>query len=201
VPAPARGGGTGAAGTDASNRSLGRFPDGFDADRLCTDFLLQAVTTMPVPSAAGAANIKVANAGDFAAGQTIAIDSGDNRETAAIAAVGTAGAATIGTAITAGATQITVSTTAGFVVGQAIEVDSGANRESAVIAATAGGGRGGAASITLAAPLTRAHAAGAQVSGTGLTLASALSRAHAAGAQIAGGVPTPGAPNQYARRR
>jgi non-reducing end alpha-L-arabinofuranosidase len=36
--------------------------------------------------------------------------------------------------------------------------------------------------------------------GTGITLASAMTKAHGSGAQVAGGVPTPGAPNQYSRR-
>jgi non-reducing end alpha-L-arabinofuranosidase len=69
------------------------------------------------------------------------------------------------------------------------------------VASTTGGGRGGAARITVAAPLTLAHAAGAQVSGTGITLAAALTHAHASGAQIASDVPTPGAPNKYYRAR
>jgi hypothetical protein len=54
-------------------------------------------------------------------------------------------------------------------------------------------------SITLAPPLTFAHAAGAQVSGSGITLTAALTREHSSGTQVAGNVPTPGAPNQYYR--
>ncbi len=45
-----------------------------------------------------------------------------------------------------------------------------------------------------------AHAVDAQVSGSGITLAAALTKAHDSGAPVAGGVPTPGAPNQYAQR-
>ena len=45
-----------------------------------------------------------------------------------------------------------------------------------------------------------AHAAGAQVSGSGITLTAALTRSHASGTQVAGGLPTPGAPNQYYRK-
>jgi hypothetical protein len=40
----------------------------------------------------------------------------------------------------------------------------------------------------------------AQVSGSGITLTDALAKAHDSGALVAGNVPTPGAPNQYARR-
>jgi hypothetical protein len=48
-------------------------------------------------------------------------------------------------------------------IGQTITIDSGVNQEAAVVASTTGG-RGGA-KITVAVPLTLAHAAGAQVSG------------------------------------
>ena len=87
----------------------------------------------------------------------------------------------------------------GFSAGQAIAIDSGANHETAVVVSTTGGR--GAATITVTAPLSLAHAASAQVCGTGIALTTALTRAHASGAQVAGDVPTPGAPNQYYRRR
>jgi hypothetical protein len=41
---------------------------------------------------------------------------------------------------------------------------------------------------------------GAEVSGSGITFTAALTKAHAIGAQVGGSGPTPGAPNQYARR-
>ena len=198
-PGSAGGFGPGAAAAGTTNSSAGRFPDGADTDSNCTDFLLQPATTLPAGSAAGATNIKVASVADFAAGQTIMIDTGANLETAVIATVGTAGATTAGAATDAGATVIPVASGIGFSAGQTITIDSGANQETAVVVA-AGGGRGGA-TITVAAPLTHAHAAGAQVSGSGITLTAALTQAHASGAQVASDVPTPGAPNKYARRR
>ncbi len=160
---------------------------------------------MSIDSAAGANNIKVPSVEDFVAGKTIIIDTGSNRETAVIATVGTAGGTTVGTATEAGATVIPVASAAGFSVGQTITIDSDPNRETAVITSITGGGRGGrggpgGAKITVATPLTFAHAVGAQVSGTGITLTGALTKAHASGSQVAGGVPTPGAPNQYNRR-
>jgi non-reducing end alpha-L-arabinofuranosidase len=183
----------------AFNRSAGRFPDGADTDSNCADFLSQPATLLAAASPAGANNIKVAGVTDFAAGQTITIDTGASGETAKIAAVGTAGATTVGTAIgAAGATVIPVANTAGFSAGQTIAIDSGANRETAVILSTTGGGRGGGATITVA-PLTRAHAAEAQISGTGITLTGALTKAHTSGAPVASDVPTPGAPNRYFR--
>jgi non-reducing end alpha-L-arabinofuranosidase len=197
VPTTGRGGG--APGADAVNRSVGRFPNGFDADSLCTDFLVQPVTTLSVASAAGATNIKVAGVAGFAAGQTIVMDTGAGLETAIIASVGTAGATLASAAINTGATVIPVASGAGFIANQTITIDSGANQETAIVASTTGGGRGGNATITLVSPLRLAHAAGSQLSGSGITLANALMRAHAAGAQVAGNVPTPGAPNRYYR--
>jgi len=191
--------------TSGADRSLGRFPDGADTDSNCTDFLLQAATTLAAASAAGANNLKVAGVAEFATGQTILIDTGANFETAAIATVGTAGATTVGAATNVGATVIPVASALGFTAGQTIAVDSGANQETAVVAATTGGrgGRGGpgGATITVTAPLKSAHAAGAQVSGSGITLSAPLTKAHAGGAPVAGNVPTPDAPNEYYRRR
>ncbi len=202
-PSPGRGGfGAPAA---ATTRSSGRFPDGADTGSNCVDFLVQAATTLPAGSAAGATNIKVASVNDFASGQTIAIDSGANLETAVIASVGTSGATTLIGAESAGATVVRVVSAFGFSPGETITIDSGANAETATVASVGGGrgGRGGAgnASITVTAPLAHAHAGGAQVSGTGITLNTALTKAHASGAQVANGQPTPGAPNQYYRSR
>jgi non-reducing end alpha-L-arabinofuranosidase len=205
VPSAPRG--VGPAASVAANRSLGRFPDGFDADSLCTDFLLQAASTLVAASAAGATNVKVASVADFAAGQTILIDTGGSVEKAVIATVGTAGATTVGTATTAGATVIPVASGMGFTAGQTITIDSGGNQETAVVASTGRGGPGGpgggpgGATITVSAPLKSPHAAGAQVAGSGITLTAALSQAHASGAQVAASVPTPGAPNRYVRAR
>jgi non-reducing end alpha-L-arabinofuranosidase len=207
-PAAGRGGfgGPAAPAISTPHRSAGRFPDGADTDSNCNDFLLQAATTLSAPSAAGATNIKVGSVADFVAGRTLLIDTGGNLETAVIATVGTAGATSVGTATSAGATVIPVAGAMGFAAGQTITVDSGTNHETAVVASIgrvfgpAGpGGPGGSATITLAAPLTSAHAAGAQVSGTGITLTAALTKAHASGTQVAVSLPTPGAPNKYGR--
>jgi hypothetical protein len=186
-----------AAAAGATNRSAGRFPDGLDTDTNCTDFLLQAATTLPSGSAAGATNIKVASVAGFDAGQTIMIDAGANLETAVIATVGTAGATAARDDTNVGATVIPVAGVMGFSPGQTITIDNGANSETAVVASSTF--RGGAR-ITVAAPLKFAHAAGAQVSGTGITLKTPLTRAHDRGAQVADNLPTPGAPNKYQRR-
>ncbi len=199
VTSPGHAGGFGPAGlaTPAIDRSAGRFPDGLDTDSNCTDFLTQPATTLATASATGATNFKVLSVADFAAGQTITIDTGADLESAVIATVGTAGATTVVTATNAGATVIPVASATGFIAGQTIAVDSGANRETAVVVSTTGG-RGGA-TITVA-PLALAHAVGAQVSGSGITLTGALTKAHASGTQVVSGVPTPGAPNKYYRK-
>jgi hypothetical protein len=224
APAPSAGGGgfgRGGATAGTASRSTGRFPDGTDTDSNCNDFLVQSAgITMSVVSAAGSNNIKVDSVSGLSVGQTINIDSGENRETAVIATVGTAGGTTVGTATEAGATVITVASATGFNAGQTITIDSGANLETVVIASVSGGGRGGRnnrggmmpgmipggtrggqnpVTITVTEPLKFAHTAGVQVSGSGITFTTALTKAHAIGAQVGNNVPTPGAPNQYAR--
>ena len=184
-----RGGFPGApAPTTSPNRSAGRVPDGADTDSNCTDFQLQTVTTMSAASSAGTNNIKVANVADFAPGQTIVIGTGDNQETTIVATVGTQGASTVATATAAGATVIPISGQAAFLPGQTITIGSGEDLETAVVVSGGGrgafgaiggpGGRGGQAgiSITLVAPLARAHAVGAPVSGSGITVAGALTK-------------------------
>jgi non-reducing end alpha-L-arabinofuranosidase len=188
-----------AAAPGAPNRSIGRFPDGQDADSLCTDFMVQAVTTLPEGAAAGATNIKVAGVAEFGSGQTVTIGSGADSETVLIASVGTAGSTRASAATPVGATVIPVTATAGFVVGQSITVDSGANEETATITQIQGG-RGGAR-VTVTAPLKVAHPAGTPLAGSGITLTTPLARAHPRGAVVAAEVPTPGAANKYSNAR
>jgi hypothetical protein len=198
MPVPANGRGGGPAPTQsAAGRSVGRFPDGRDADSLCTDFRIQPVTTLAAPSSLGVTNIKVSSIADFRAGQTLVIDTGVNVETAIIATVGTAGATTIGVATAAGETVIPVAGTAGFVIGQMITIDNGANQEAAVVMSIAGGGRGGGATMTVAMPLRFTHPVASQLSGSGMTLNTSLTRAHAGGAPVASSPPTPGTANRY----
>lgn len=183
----------------APDRSIGRFPDGADADSLCTDFVVQPATTVPQGSAAGATIIKVAAVAGFAPGQVVSIGAEGAQENATIAAVGTPGSTVASAAVEAGATVIPVAGAMGFTAGQAITVGNGANAEGAVIALTQGG-RGGAR-ITVAKPLSRGHASGTLVSGSGITLTAPLSRTHAAGAPVGAEAPTPGAANRYTRAR
>jgi len=197
VPAPGSTGGfePSVSSAGATNQSAGRFPDGADTGSNCGDFLMQAATTLPVASPAGANNIKVSSVAGFNAGETIRIDTGENVETAVIATVGTAGATTVVAATTVDARYIPVASVIGFSEGQIITIDSGANSETAVVASTSWWD----GTITVAAPLTLAHSIGAQVSGSGITLTAPLTQAHASGAQVTDDIPTPGAPNEYSR--
>jgi hypothetical protein len=181
----------------AFDTSAGRFPDGADTGSNCADFLTSPATMLGAASAVGAASIKVASVDDFAAGQTVIIDTGANRETAQIASVGTAGAATMSSATDAGATVIPVSGATGFTEGETISIGSGADAETAVIASIR---RFGAPAIVLSSPLTAAHSPETLVSGTGITLAAPLTREHAAQTPVTGDLATPGAPNQYQRK-
>lgn len=194
--------------TTQPDRSAGRFPDGADSDFNCRDFQLQNTITLLAPAAAGSNNIKVGSVADFSAGQKIIIGRGTNREIANIAAVGTAGATSVGTAIAAGRKVILVASVEGFNTGQTITLDNGAKSETAVVANIAQGRRrfGGGSftipmdTITVTAPLTKSHAKGTQVSGSGITLTTPLTMAHDNGTQVASNVPTPGEPNQYTRK-
>jgi hypothetical protein len=171
-------------------RSAGRFPDGVDTDSNCKDFQLQSATTLAAAAVTGAINIKVASVADFAAGQTVTIDT----ESGVIATVGTSGATLVSTATNAGATVIPVASAIGFSIGQTITIDSGSNQETATVVSVTGGRNGANISV---APLSLAHAAGVQVAGSGITLRGALTQAHTSGAPVVSGLPTPGAPNQY----
>ena len=212
VPSPGMGGG-GRQGFNPSasqpNRSAGRYPDGTDNDSNCRDFQLQNTITLLAPAPAGSNNIKVASVVNLIIGQKVIIDKAANSETAIIAIIGTTGATTAGSATNVGATVIPVASVAGFAAGQTITIDNGTNRETAVVASVIagrpnfGGGnnnQNNTSSITITVPLTKAHDAGTPVSGSGITLASPLTRAHDNGAQVASNVPTPGEPNQYARK-
>ena len=190
---------------DQSNRSVGRFPDGYDSDNNCRDFLLQNTIILSAASAIGSNNIKVGSIADVSAGQKIIIGSGNNSEAAVIATIGTAGGTTTGAATNTGATIIPVRNVTGFAIGQTITIDANANLETAVIASiTAARRRFGTTNqtdtITVTMPLKFAHAIDAQVSGSGITLTMPLTKAHDNGAPIASNVPTPGAPNQYMRK-
>jgi len=188
-----------AAAPGAPNRSIGRFPDGHDEDSLCTDFMVQPVTTLPEGAVAGTTNIKVAGVSEFVSGQTVTIGSGPDSETAVITSVGTAGSTRATAATQAGDVVVSVAATAGFVAGQLITIDSGANQESATIA-LAQGGRGGAR-ITVTAPLKFAHPAGTPLAGSGITLTAPLVRAHPSAAVVTTDLPTPGATNKYSNPR
>jgi non-reducing end alpha-L-arabinofuranosidase len=190
--------------------SRGRFPDGFDTDTNCSDFLLQSASSLSAASSAGATNIKVASVADLLAGQNIFIDNGANAETAIIKTVGTAGATTVGNAAKPGTKVLSVTNIEGFGSGQTVTIDSGSGLETAVIASVVAARRRFGPrnantptptdSISVTLPLTKEHAAGAQISGSGITLSAPLAKAHDNGVQVTGNLPTPGGPNKYVKK-
>lgn len=192
------------------NRSAGRFPDGYDSDDNRRDFQVQNVLTFAIPSEAGSNNIKVGNTTNFTVGQNIIIGSGQLKESASIATIGTSGGTTISTASSEGAGMLAVGSIEGFSAGQTVTVGNGANSETAIISVIArrrfgggGGNRNNNApdSITFTRPLRYNHIVGAQVYGTGITFSSSLTKPHEQGTPLASNVPTPGEPNQYTRKR
>ena len=197
VTAPGEAGGFGQfPSASAANTSAGRFPDGADTGSNCTDFVTSPSTRLAFASNAGATNIKVTSVEGFDAIRTIRIGAGANLETAEIATVGTAGATTMSAGTAAGATEIPVANGRSFNDGQTIDVGSGADSETAMIVRMA---RFPTATITISAPLTKAHVAGTEVSGTGITLTAPLTHEHESDATVTGSIATPGAPNYYER--
>ncbi len=188
------------------NRSAGRYPDGYDSDNNCRDFLLQNTTSLSAASVVGSNNIKVASVDGFSIGQKIFIGTATNSETANIAAIGTPGGTTMSTATDTGTTVIPVAGVEGFSAGQIITIDNGKNSEAAVIASIKIGRRRFGSrsnpidSIRVTKPLTYAHSVNAQISGSGITLAAPLIRSHENGIPVANNIPTPGKPNQYFRK-
>jgi len=83
------------------------------------------------------------------------------------------------TAADADTKNIKVVSVAGFLPGQPITIDGGDTLETGIIA-----------SVGTQGP-----------NGTGITLTAPLNKTHASGAPLAGIVATPGAPNQYYRKR
>jgi hypothetical protein len=155
------------------------------------------VATLAAASSTGATNLKVTSVEGFLAGQKVLVDSGANLESVVISTVGTAGATTLRISTEVGGTLLPTTNVSGFTKGQTVSIGEGANAETAVVVATRARLGG---TITLASPLTHAHASGEQVSGSGISLTAPLARAHTTGAQVSDHVPTPGAPNQYQAR-
>ena len=127
---------------------------------------------------AGSMNIRVASITNFAAGQTINIDTGASLESATLAAVGAGGATTLSAAAGIGDTNIKVASVSGLVAGNTLWVGAGADQESAVIASVGTSGAGGSG-VTLTSGLTKDHVSAAPVTGNMLVLTSGLTLSHA----------------------
>ena len=205
VVVPASGRGLPVANPNAGeiNRSYGRFPDGADSDCNCEDdFRLHQVITLLSPAPAGTNNIKIANTTGFAVGQQVTIGSGSKRQTVTITEVGTTGGTTVATATHRGATSIPVASVEGFRTGQSFTIGSETPTVASVVAVRR---RPGAAivpvdTVKVAQPLANPHPVGTKVSGSGITFGTNLNFSFESGTPVANGAPTPGKPNQYARK-
>jgi hypothetical protein len=160
-------------------------------------------TTLQAPASAGSSKVYVASvsalnaaqsSGIFAVGQPVAIDDSDT-ENNVVQSVGTAAktATTLAAAASAGDTTVKVASVANMTAGEPIRLEAlgDANQEFGTIQSVGTAGADGTG-VTLADPLTKAHASGAaaQDLGTGVTLAAPLQKAHGAGSTING--PTSG---------
>ncbi|HEX2920535.1 MAG TPA: arabinofuranosidase catalytic domain-containing protein [Bacteroidales bacterium] len=207
VPGTGRSMGPMALANNIVNRSIGRYPDGNDNDSNCSDFLIQPNTTLALTAERGSNKINATSVTGLTQGQKIILGSGPDAETALIAEVGTSGGTLTGAPVTGGATMLLVRGTEGFSAGQTITIDSKNRTETAVISSVANARRrfmGGnnnipLDTIKLSTPLKSGYIAGSKVAGSGITLKEALKKTHNSGTQMAGGVPTPGAPNEYSR--
>jgi hypothetical protein len=176
-------------------RSIGRFPDGADRDSNCADFYSQAAANLVLSTVPGTTNVKVSTVTGFEPGQNVIVGAGPEQEAAVIATVGSAGATTLRSATAPGATAIPIVSPSGFIPGQTITIDDGSDAETSVVLSV---DRRGSPGITVATPLTHAHAAGATLSGSGITFKSTLEKSHALGMPVMTQVPTPGTSNKYA---
>jgi hypothetical protein len=188
--------------TLSSDRSVGRYPDGNDADNNCSDFLLQNSTTLTLAHKAGSNNLKVSSINDFTAGKNIVIGTGNNAETLMISEVGTAGGTLTASSVKPGSSSIPVSGVEGFAAGQTITIQNGTKTETLTVASTVVARRRPGSSVVpdtikVSTPLKFAYITGTQVSGSGITLSTALTKAHEKGDQVAGNIPTPGEANKF----
>jgi hypothetical protein len=148
-------------------------------------------TTTVAPTAVGATKVFVASVTNILAGHTIGLEAGQaNAEQATVQTVGTAQrtATTLSAASAVGDTNIKVASVTNMVVGEAISVDTAPNVEYNTISAVGTAGAAGTG-VTLANPLTIAHASGAAARdlGSGLTLTAGLTKTHASGVQLLDG--------------
>lgn len=143
-----------------------------------------ATPTVTVAALApGDRTLFLAGVAGITVGHPLLIDTGSGQElVTAVADVGAQTTATLTAAAAAGDTTISVSSTAGLTAGGLITIGTGTSQETATVASLGFG----SPTVTLAAPLTLAHAAGASVVGvgTGVILSQPVTSAHPAGVTV-----------------
>jgi hypothetical protein len=142
-------------------------------------------TTTVLPAAVGDTTLYVASIAGDTVGHPYTVDTAAGAETGTVASIGTAASTTrtLSAATAVNDMVVKLSSVTGLTVGDKLVVDTGANLEAAKIAAIGTAGATGTG-VTLATPLTLAHASGvtSRDAGTGVVLAAPLTKAHAAAA-------------------
>jgi hypothetical protein len=145
-------------------------------------------TTTLLPLAAGATSIPVASSNGINPGTAIVIDQAGRHEvkTVTSAGAGQRTATTLAAAAAVGDTVIKLASVTNMVAGEPIVLEAGgANQEFDTIQSVGTAGATGTG-VTLAKPLTLAHASGAAARdlGVGLVLSSPLANGYAAGTTV-----------------
>jgi beta-glucosidase-like glycosyl hydrolase len=105
-----------------------------------------AATAAPI----GATMLRIGSSANFAAGQTVNIDTAANLETATVAVAGVGGSTTLGLPTAVGDVVIKVPSITSFVAGGTIYIDQGVNIEPAVVATVGTAGASTVRTATLA---------------------------------------------------
>jgi len=144
-------------------------------------------TSLTTPASTGDTVVHVASINEIMPGSTIIVDAFGADEHATVAKVGTGAgrATTLAAASNVGDTNIKVTSVTAMTAGDPISIDTGANQELDTITAVGTAGASGTG-VTLAKPLTIAHASGAttQDLGSGLTLADPLTASYPVGTTV-----------------
>ncbi|MBO0867297.1 MAG: glycoside hydrolase family 3 C-terminal domain-containing protein [Micromonosporaceae bacterium] len=156
---------------------------------LLTGYFGNSVSTLGEAAGSGATTILVGSVAGMVAGSKLVIGPAGTPETVTVTNVGTGQQipTTLAADAAAGDPVIKVASVANIVAGERIRLDAAgsANQEFATVQAVGTAGADGTG-VTLAAPLTKPHAAGAvaQDLGSGVTFAPPLSKDHAGGAAV-----------------
>jgi beta-glucosidase len=156
---------------------------------LLTGYFGNSVTTLSGPAKAGDTTLLPASLTGIAVGTRLSVGTAVKPETVTVSSVGMAprAATTLVSPAAVGDTNLKVASVTGMVAGERIRIDAAGSPDQEFGTVQAVGTEGEAGTgVTLASPLTRAHASGvpAQDLGSGVTFSPALSRGYPYGAAV-----------------